>query len=142
MKFKFSLDSVLKVRSHQKKLEKQKLAEEVAERNKINQLQMEVQNKLQDYLKNAEDMKVQDMQTVRRHTAHIEQVHQQMSRLNEELNAADEKITNARQKLEAAHKNLHIIEKVKEFEHEIHLGKLSREEQKFLDEIATQSFKR
>ncbi|SMO81641.1 flagellar export protein FliJ [Gracilimonas mengyeensis] len=142
MKFKFSLDPVLKVRKHQKKIKKQKLAEEVAEKQKIAQLQQEIQHKLENYLENTESKEIQNVQMVRRHAAHMEEVHRKMKELSKELSKADKKVDAARQDLAEAHKSLHMIEKVKEFELDLHKDKVSKEENKFLDEIATQSFSR
>lgn len=142
MKFKFSLDPVLKVRKHQKKIQKQKLAEQLAEKQKVEQLRDDTQYKLSEYLENSENNELKSVQMIRRHAAHMEQVHQKIEQLGRQLNQADEKVSKAREKLAEAHKNLHIIEKVKEFEIDLFKERLSKEEQKFLDEIATQSFSR
>ena len=40
MKFKFSLEPVLKVRQHQEKVQQQKLAEELTNKNKISDLRI------------------------------------------------------------------------------------------------------
>ncbi len=142
MKFKFSLDPVLKVRKHQKKMQKQKLAEKVAQKQKITDLQNEVQEKLKGYLKSNESKDIQNVQMVRRHATHMEQVHKKMKELSTQLNKADEKVLEARKDLTEAHKSLHIIEKVREFEHDLFKDHVSKEEIKFLDEIATQSYSR
>lgn len=142
MTFKFSLDPVLKVRKHQKKIQKQKLAAEVSQKQKISQLQNQVQQKLKSYLEDAESKDIQNVQMVRRHAAHMEQVHKKMKTLGTELSQADKKVLEARKGLTEAHKSLHIIEKVKEFEFDLFNDRVSKEEHKFLDEIATQQYSR
>ena len=142
MKFKFSLDPVLKVRKHQEKLQQQKLAEEVAKQQQINNMREEVQDKLQNFLTTTSESEVKNVHTVRRRITHVEQIHQHMQRLSEDLNKADVKVSAERVKLAAANKNLRIMEKVKEIEHKLFSDTMAKEEQKFLDEIATQSFSR
>lgn len=142
MKFKFSLDPVLKVRDHKKKLQKQKLAEEMANKQEILELREQVQQKLKGYLENAEQAEIQNIQMVRQRGSHIQQVHQKMKKLSEKLSEADKNVSKARTDLAEAHKNLHIIEKVKEFEKSIFNDNVAKQEQKFMDEIATQSFSR
>lgn len=142
MKFKFSLDPVLKVRKHQEKIQKQKLAEQVAQKQKISDLRSEVQGKLENYLAEREDNPAANIHLIRRHSSHMEAVHQRMEKLSQEIDQADVKVSKEREKLAKAHKNLHILEKVKEFEKGLFSEKMAREEQKFMDEIATQSFSR
>lgn len=140
MKFKFSLDPVLKVRNHKKKVHKQKLAEEMANKQEIVKLRDQVQVKLKSFLENTEHTEIQNVQMVRQRASHIQQVHQKMKKLSEELSEADKNVSKARNNLAEAHKNLHIIEKVKEFEKSIFNDNMAKQEQKFMDEIATQSF--
>lgn len=142
MKFKFSLSTVLKVREHQEKIQKQKLAEQVAKKNEINQLQNEVRGKLKSYLDEDTNTESTSAHMIRRKRAHIEQIHQKMSNLNQKMEKVDEKVTEEREKLATAHKSLHIMEKVKEFEKTLYTSKMNKKEQKFMDEIATQSFSR
>lgn len=140
MTFKFSLDPVLKVRDHQKKMQKQKLAEEVANKQEILNLQKQVQTKLKGFLKESDQKEVQNVHTLRQRASHMQQVHQKMKELSEELSKADENVTNARTQLAEAHKNLHIMEKMKEFERSEFDDEVAKGEQKFMDEIATQSY--
>lgn len=142
MKFKFSLDSVLKVRKHQEKLQKQKLAEEVAKQQEISALRKEVQNKLSGYLESAGEGGAENIHSIKWRSKHIEAVHQRMENLNKNLDEAAITVSNEREKLATAYKNLHIMEKVKEFEHKLFMEKKAQNEQKFMDEIATQTFSR
>lgn len=142
MKFKFSLDPVLKVRKHQEKMQKQKLAEEVARQNQINAIRNQEQEKLNGYLESSEEKETKTILEVKRHTSHLESVHQRMVSLSKELDQASEKVKKEQQKLASAHKDLHIMEKVRDFEHSLFSDRMNKEEQKFMDEIATQSFSR
>lgn len=140
MTFKFSLDPVLKVRDHQKKVQKQKLAKEVANKQEIMNLQEQVQQKLKGFLEKTEQSEMQNVHTLRQRASHMQQVHQKMKQLSEQLSKADKNVDSARSKLAEAHKNLHIMEKMKEFERSEFDDEVSRVEQKFMDEIATQSY--
>lgn len=143
MKFKFSLAPVLKVREHQEKLQKQKLAEELKKKQEINYLKSEVQEKLNSYLEHKNNSgKAENVQSVQRHGRHVLQVHELMRQINTELKEAENSVTRQRKKLENAHKNRHILEKVREMEKNVHYGKVMKIEQKNLDEIATQSYSR
>ncbi|MFP8488659.1 flagellar export protein FliJ [Gracilimonas sp. Q87] len=142
MKFKFSLDPVLKVRNHKKKAQKQKLAEEMANKREILELRKQIQIKLKGFLENTEQTEIQNVHMVRQRGSHIQQVHQKMKKLSKELCEAEKNVSKARHDLAEAHKNLHIIEKVKEFEKSIFNDNVAKQEQKFMDEIATQSFSR
>ncbi|MAO63684.1 MAG: flagellar export protein FliJ [Balneola sp.] len=142
MKFQFSLDSVLKVRNHEQKMKKQKLAEEMAHKQEIIKLREQIKDKLSGYLQDDDSEQIMNVQQVRQKAAHIQQVHEKMKKLSDELGRADLKVSKARKHLADAHKNLHIIEKVKEFEHAAFKENVDREEQKFMDEIATQSYSR
>lgn len=142
MKFKFSLDPVLKVRKHQEKLQKQKLAEQVAIKQKIGNLQQQVQGKLEDYLLSSEKTQAENIHMIRNRGVHVQMVHQEINRLNKEMDKVDVEVSKEREKLTVAHKKLHILEKVKEFEHNLYSEHVAKEEQKFMDEIATQSFSR
>jgi flagellar export protein FliJ len=142
MKFQFSLDPVLKVRSHRKQIEKQKLAEEEASRQKILSLRKEVQEKLQDYLKEDKDQDLQSLHMVKTRYEHLNREHRKMKKLSTELAQAENKVSEQRKVLADAHKKLHMIEKVRESEEKLHLKEMDRREQKFMDEISTQSHSR
>ncbi|MGN8226753.1 flagellar export protein FliJ [Gracilimonas sp. BCB1] len=142
MKFKFSLAPVLKVRKHQEKLQKQKLAEQVSKKQKISDVRDDVQGKLKTFLENSEDNSVENIHMIRRRSAHLQQVHQKMDKLSRDLDKAEVEVSKEREKLATAYKNLHILEKVKEFEKGLFSERVAKDEQKFMDEIATQSFSR
>lgn len=142
MKFKFSLEPVLKVRQHQEKVQKQKLAEEVTNKNKISNLRSEVQGKLESYLDNKEQDKVANIHTIKTHNAHLIHVNDHINKLQQQENSASEKVKEERTKLAEAFKKLSILEKVKENEQGAFVKNADKNDQKFMDEISSQSHSR
>ncbi|SHG14916.1 flagellar export protein FliJ [Fodinibius roseus] len=140
MKFKFSLESVLKVREHEEKLQKQKLAQKLSEKKKLHNQMADLEEKLKGHLEKADREEFENLHRLRRHTAHVHEVHQKMKKVNGSLKAVENAVDMERDKLAAVHKERHIMEKVKEDERENFIEKLSRQEQKVMDEIAGQSF--
>ena len=109
MKFKFSLEPVLKVRQHQEKIQKQKLAEEVSNKNKITLLRNEVQDKLEDYLDEKTTERVSNIHLIKRHNAHLLQVNDHIQQLSSQEKVADGKVMEERGKLTEAFKKLSIL---------------------------------
>ena len=142
MKFKFSLEPVLKVRQHQEKIQKQKLAEEVSNKNKITLLRNEVQDKLEDYLDEKTTERVSNIHLIKRHNAHLLQVNDHIQQLSSQEKVADGKVMEERGKLTEAFKKLSILEKVKENEHGVFIKDVAKADQNFMDEISSQSFSR
>jgi len=142
MKFKFSLEPVLKVRQHQEKVQQQKLAEELTHKNKISDLRNEVQGKLESYLVNKEQHKVANIHTIKTHNAHLIHVNDHINKLQEQEDKADVKVEEERSKLAEAFKKLSILEKVKENEHGTFEKNVAKTDQNFMDEISSQSFSR
>ena len=142
MAFKFSLESVLKVRKHEEKLQKQKLAEELMKKKKIDDVKEDVQTRLKSYLNDGANGDVQHIQRIKRHGRHLLQAHETIQKLNKDSAEAEKVVSNVRKKLAAAHKNRHMLEKLKEAEHTGFTQRIQKDEQKTMDEIATQSFSR
>jgi len=142
MAFKFSLESVLKVRKHQEKLQKQKLAQELMKKKKIDDVKDEVHEKLNSYLTTNRAGEAQNIQKIKRHGRHILQTHELIQRLHSESQSAEKNVSKVRETLASAHKNRHILEKLKEVEQTTFKRDTQRNEQKSMDEIATQSFSR
>jgi flagellar FliJ protein len=142
MAFKFSLESVLKVRKHEEKIQKQKLATKLMKKKKIDDVKNEVQTKLKSYLNDDNIEEAQNIQKIQRHGRHILQAHELIKKLNSESTEAEKLVSKVRENLTSAHKNRHILEKLKEVEQNGFTRKLQRDEQKTMDEIATQSFSR
>lgn len=142
MKFKFSLEPVLKVRQHQEKVQQQKLAEELTNKNKISDLRNSVQGKLESYLETKDQDKVANIHAIKTQNAHLIQVNEHIHKLQQQEEQADKKVSTERSKLAEAFKKLSIIEKVKENEHGTFVKDLEKTDQKFMDEISSQSLNR
>jgi flagellar export protein FliJ len=69
-------------------------------------------------------------------------VNQHIQKLNEQEKKVDQKVNHERSKLAEAFKKLSIIEKIKEKEHGTFLNDAAKSDQKFMDEISSQSFSR
>lgn len=123
-------------------MQKQKLAEQVTRKNEINKLQDNVKGSLEQYLDESDNKEVSNIHMIKRRNAHLEQAHQKMADLRKQMQKVDEKVSIERQKLADAHKKLHIMDKLKENEHTSFISESSREEQKFMDEISSQSYSR
>jgi len=142
MKFNFSLDPVLKVRKHEEKIQKQKLAKEVQKKNQINRLQSEVKDKLNGYLKESNTNSAASIHDIKLHSLYLQEVHTTMRNLKKEESDVQKAIEEERQNLEKVHKKRHILDKMKDFEFNTFNENVERVEQKTLDEIAIQSFSR
>jgi len=142
MKFNFSLDPVLKVRKHEEKIQKQKLAKEVQKKNQINRLQSEVKDKLNGYLKESNTNSAASIHDIKLHSLYLQEVHTTMRNLKKEESDVQKAIEEEGQNLEKVHKKRHILDKMKDFEFNTFNENVERVEQKTLDEIAIQSFSR
>ena len=140
MKFKFSLESVFRVRKHQEKLQKQKLAEELSKKKEIDTLRKRVQGRLENYLDNEQGTGAENIHQIRRRGKHVEEVHHLMNKLGDKLQEVEFSVDRERENLAEAHKRRHIMEKMKEFEQASFVEKIIKNEQKNMDEIATQTF--
>ncbi len=142
MKFKFSLEPVLKVRQHQEKVQKQKLAEELTNKNKISDIRNAVKGKLESYLESKDQGEAANIHTIKTHNAHLIHVNDHINKLQQQEEQADEKVKEERSKLAEAFKKLSILEKVKENEHGTFVKDVAKTDQKFMDEISSQSYSR
>ena len=139
MKFKFSLESVLKVREHEEEIQKQKLAQKLSEKKKLHNQMAELEEKLKGHLEKTEREEFENLHKLKRHTAHMHEVHQKMKEVNGSLKTMENAVEAERDKLAAVHKERNIMEKVKEEEREYFIEKVSRQQQKVMDEIAAKS---
>lgn len=140
MKFTFSLDSVLKVREHQEKIQQQKLAKEMNRKRNIEEVRKEVSSRLDQLLKNNEVKQFESLHSLKQLGSQMMEAHQTMDRLNGEQKEVEKSVDKERLDLAKAHKKRHIMEKVKELELNLFSEKVSRHEQVRMDEIASQLF--
>jgi flagellar export protein FliJ len=139
MKFTFSLEPVLKVRKHEEKIQKQKLAEKLSEKKSLKTQKKRLQKKLEEHLDGSDSNGFVSVHNLRRYRGYIQEMHKKMERINGSLELAEKAVSQERDKLAAIHKKRNIIEKMKEEEHELFLEKISKEERKIMDEVATQT---
>ena len=140
MKFEFSLEPVLKVRKHEEKIEKQKLAEKLNKKNNLAEIKTRLKEKLEQYLDKADRKEFINLHDLRRNQQHINDLYEKVEKVNSSLNTVKKAVNQQRDKLANVHKKRHIMEKVKEEERELFLEEISKQERKVMDEIATQTF--
>lgn len=140
MKFTFSLEPVLKVRKHEEKIQKQKLAKKLSKKKNLKSCKEQLQQKLENHLNGSDSDGFKSVHNLRRYRSYIQEMHQKMERLNGSIKLAEKAVSQARDKLATIHKKRNIIEKMKEEEHEVFLERVSKEERKVMDEVATQTY--
>lgn len=139
MKFEFSLESVLKVREHKEKVQKQKLAEKISKKQNLDERKQQLQTKLQRLLDRAERREFENIHDFRRNREYIENMREKVRKLNKSLRSVEQALEKQREKLAEVHKDHNIMEKLKEEEREEFMEKLSRQKRKIMDEVATQT---
>lgn len=139
MKFDFSLEPVLKVRKHEEKVQKQKLAVKVSEKQDLSKRKRNLQNKLKALLDGTDAEEFENLHDLKRHKNFVKEVHQRMQKLNDSLKVVEHAVNKQRDKLATVHKKRHIMEKLKEEEREVLLEEMARQQRKALDEVATQT---
>lgn len=137
LKFKFKLDSLLRLRENQeedkkrllaKSIEKYRLTEiELIEaKEKTNRIKKELQQALQGAIT---PTKIQEL------TSYLKQLKSREFFLENKLNKAQEEVEKARYALQEAMKNRKILENLKGIHKEAYLEEMRIEEQKSVDEL-------
>ncbi|HYX07431.1 MAG TPA: flagellar FliJ family protein [Bacteroidales bacterium] len=142
MKFEFSLESVLKVRKHEEQLQEQRLAEELSRKKVLNRQKIELRKKIKALIEDADQGNFENLHNLKRHRSYVQEYHKRIYQINQSLEVIENSVKTERDKLALVHKKRKIIEKVKEEEYELFLEKVSKLEQKVMDEIAGQTFSR
>jgi flagellar protein FliJ len=143
-RFKFKLETVLKVKIRIEDLRKRELQMAEVERQHANiqllRRQDEVADTIQTYRKTCQQ-KLDLFQATNYHKFLIWQ-NKQVEMANQHLNACDHKVFNTRQKLVEAAKEKKTVEKLKEKAFETYKAEELNQEIKFLDELGTGQFTR
>lgn len=142
MKFRFSLEPVLRVREHREKIQKQKLAEKQRIKQVISDKKTMIAKELEQFLGEKDKSSVYDVLKLKNAYAHMENSHQLMGKLARDLEKADQAISNERDKLVKAHRETHMLEKAKDREHEEFKKETDRTERKQMDEVAANFYNR
>ena len=145
-KFKYDLETVLRVRQIREKKEQEKFAE----KRRIYLEEKEKEKKLKDQKKREEEELrasiregiIKDFQKIMSAHAHIDIVKEEIEKQEKKVMEASRKLEDQRGKLVKAVKDKKIMEKDKEKTIEKYKKLMLDLELKFLDEIATQRFQR
>jgi flagellar export protein FliJ len=138
MTFRFSLEPVLKVNEHREKVQQQKYADQV-------KVAQEIKDRITDLnhqLQNAKDDQPKDslanVHSFRTRIGIMEQAHQQIHRLRNDLVKVDEKVKVERQKLVEAHRKTHMMETIRVKEFAAFRQMVDKVDQVQMDEVAAQ----
>ena len=140
MKFEFSLEPVLKVREHEEKVQKQKLAEKLNKKKDLKILKQNLKNELENHISNSDGEKFLNVHDLQRQQQYINDLHEKVKKVNQSLESIKKAVDRQRDKLADVHKKRHIMEKVKEEEREVFFEQVSKQQRKVMDEVATQTF--
>lgn len=145
-KFKFPLETVLKVRGIKERKEKEKFAEKqrdyMTEKQKEEQLEGEKREKEGELKGIMKKGPISEFEKVLRRHAHLGVLKKDIDTQIEKVIDASKKLEDQRAKLVESMKDRKIIEKSKEHKLDEYDQMMKNLEIKFLDEIATQRFKR
>ncbi len=142
MKFRFKLETVLKIRAHEEKMEKQRLGLALNEWQVLKDQQKDLENSLTDIHSQFIQHSELDMVRMKQYYGFIHDQHTTIYKLDHEMETAEEKVNEQRKRLLEANKKTRMLEKLKEKERMRHRRDLERTEQLELNEIATQRFNR
>jgi len=140
MKFEFSLESVLKVREHEEKVQKQKLAEKLNKKKHLNELKERLKRELENHISENGSSAYENLHDLQRKQQYINDLYDKVQKVNSSLASVKKAVDQQRDKLADVHKKRHIMEKVKEGERELFLEEMTRQQRKVMDEVATQTF--
>lgn len=140
MKFEFSLEPVLKVRKHEEKVQKQKLAKKLNKKKDLNELKERLKQELENHINDADSNKFVNLHDLQRQQQYINDLHEKVKKVNGSLEKIKTAVEHQRDKLAEVHKKRHIMEQVKEDERELFLEEMTKQQRKVMDEVATQTF--
>lgn len=144
-KFKYDLETVLKVRDIREKKEQEKFAEKkrhyITEKDREEFIKQEKKGKEEDLRNVYRKGPISDFSKVLRRKAHLEVLKDDLDKQVEKVIEASKMLEEQRAKLMASMKDKKIMEKHKERKLEDYNKIMQEIELKFMDEIATQRFK-
>lgn len=140
-KFKYRLETVLKVRGIRERKEQEEFAkkqrEYMTEKEKEAEIDREKKTKTGELRRILKKGPISDFERVMRRRHHLGVVKEQLDKQVEEVKKAQVRLDGQREKLIEAMKKRKIIEKNKEHKFEEYKGVMKKLEENFLDEIAT-----
>jgi flagellar export protein FliJ len=138
MTFRFSLEPVLKVNEHREKVQQQKYADQVKAAQDIKTKITDLNNQLLNAKDEEAGTSLANVHAFRTRIGMIEQAHQQIHHLRNDLVKVDEKVKVERQKLVEAHRKTHMMETIKGKEFTAFRQFVDKVEQVQMDEVASQ----
>lgn len=140
-KFKFKLETVLRVRRHREEKARQELADLRRRKMRLESQKHEINGHLQTFNNNRDEQI--DGQTPIQHRqqySYIHDQHQQIKQLDNKIDHLAKQVNDKRKKLIEANKQTKILSNLKAKHKMNFLEEVDRLEQKQLNEIATQRF--
>lgn len=144
-KFSFKLEPVLKIRIHEEELQKQAFARQMQQLIELKEEHDKVQHELEEYSSEhgkGEHASLHSPAEYQRHYAFIQSRQQELARLNQEIELGKKRTEEERKKLIVANQKTRVLENLKEKKRREYLQEADREDQKVMNEIATQRFHR
>jgi len=140
MKFRFNLETVLKIRRHQEELEKQKLGLAIQQRNNILRSLQKVQGIMDALNKRFNSEKSVNANGLKRYYAALQDKQTTYMELKNKYAEAESEVLEQREVLLEANKKTKMLEKLKSRALSSYLRENDRVEQMELNEMATQKF--
>lgn len=140
-KFKFKLDTVLRVRRHKEEKARQKLADLRRRKMRLETQKSEINGDLKAFHNNRDEQV--DRQTPVQHRqqySYIHEQHKQIKQLDNKIENLAKQVAEQRKKLIEANKQTKILSNLKSKHKMNFLEEVDRLEQKQLNEIATQRY--
>lgn len=140
-KFKFKLESLLDVRRHRETMQKMALAKVVDRKMRLLDEKTGIESDLNAYSPDFSKIAGRPDQ-FQQHSAWVHGQHKRMFQIDGMVRKVDVEIEKERQKLVKANQETRILENLESKHRMLFLKEFEREQQKQLDEIATQRFNR
>ncbi|MEX1213282.1 MAG: flagellar FliJ family protein [Balneolaceae bacterium] len=134
--FRFSLEPVLKVRSHEETLRKQALSREVGRRYDMVRLREQVRSRLAEGLMEADSGRMGRIQDLQRVHAYGEEMRQKMIELDRSLETQEIRVATEQARLTDANRRRRVLENLRDRQQEAYQYEEEQQEQKGLDEVA------
>ncbi len=143
-KFRFKLDPVLKIRRHEEELQEQQFARQMQLLIGLKEQWNTARTGLDQYTGRQQDNKdaLCSPAEYRQQNAFIQARQQELARLSLEIEQSKQRTEQERQKLIVANQRTRVLEDLKEKKRLEYLAEADREDQKMMNEIATQRFHR
>ena len=140
MKFRFKLETVLKIRKHEEELQKQKLGVIMQRKQLINSRLQKVQSVMTDMNDQYLSKSQMDVRNLRGYYASLQNKQEVIWDLRQQLAETDKEIIKQRNVLLEANRKTQMLEKLKSKALLTFVQEMDRKEQVELNEMATQKY--